>query len=100
MNLVALFKSGGNQGLPQVVANLFSTLLKNVEIHVLEVMLILCNQIVCMLDKYFIKKIVISLILTQYVLCENAMLDSAMILFRSSKMVSRFLENKQDTYCK
>jgi hypothetical protein len=28
------------------------------------------------------------------------MLDSAMILFRSSKMVSRFLENKQDTYCK
>jgi hypothetical protein len=64
-----------------------------------EMVLILCNQTVCMLDKYFIKTYVVSLFFTQYVLCENPMLVSAMILFGSSKMVS-FLDNKQDTYCK
>jgi hypothetical protein len=47
-----------------------------------------------MLDKYLIKRYVISLIFTQYVLCENARLVLAMILFGSSKMVSRFLDSK------
>jgi hypothetical protein len=72
----------------------FLFLLRNVEIHVLEeeVVLILCSQITCIVDKYLIKRYVISLIFTQYVLCENARLVSAMILFGSSKMVSRFFE--------
>jgi hypothetical protein len=78
------------------VAGLFSILLKNVEIHVLEekAMLILCSQTTCMLDKYLIKGYAISLIFTQYVLCENERLVLAMIVFGSSKMVSRFLDNK------
>jgi hypothetical protein len=50
-----------------------------------------------MLKKYLIKRYVVSLIFTQYVLCENARLVSAMIIFGSSNMVSRFLDNKQDT---
>ncbi len=84
------------------MAGLFSILLKNVEIHALEkeMVLTLCNQTTCTLDKYFIKKYVVSLFFTQYVLCENPMLVSTMILFGSSKMVSKFLDNKQDTYCK
>jgi len=49
-------------------------------------MLILCSQVGYMLDKYLIKKYVVILIFTQYVLCENTRLVSAMILFRSSKM--------------
>jgi hypothetical protein len=74
-------------------------LLKNVGIHVLEkeAMLVLCSQVVYMLDKYLIKRYVVSLIFTQYVLCENARLVPIMILFGSSKIVSRFLDNKQDT---
>jgi hypothetical protein len=72
---------------------------KNVEIHVLEeeVVLIMCSQVACMLDKYFIKRYVIGLIFTQYVLCENARLVSTMIFFGPSKMVSRFLDSKSDT---
>jgi hypothetical protein len=93
---------GGNQGLPQIMSGLLSTLLKNVQIHVLEedARLILCSQIACMLDKYLIKRYVVSLIFTQYVLCENARLVLTMTFFGSSKMVSRFLESKHDTYCK
>ncbi len=84
------------------MVGLFSILLKNVEIHVLEkkVVLIMCSQITCMLDKYLIKRYAINLIFTQYVLCENARLVLVRILFGSSKMVSRFLDNKQDTYYK
>ncbi len=70
--------------------------LKSVEIHVLgeEVVLVLCGQVACMLYKNLIKRYAISFIFTQYVLCENASLVSAMILFESSKMVFRFLDNK------
>jgi hypothetical protein len=77
----------------------FLFLLKSVEIHVLEeeMVLVLCGQVACMLDKYLIKRYVVSLIFTQYVLCENARLVSAMILFECSKMVSKFLDSKQDT---
>ncbi len=93
---------GGNQGLPQVMSGLFSILLKNVQIHVLEeeARLIMYSQIACTLDKYLIKRYVVSLIFTQYVLCENARLVSTMTLFRSSTMVFKFLESKHDTYCK
>jgi hypothetical protein len=45
-----------------------------------------------MLDKYLIKRYDVSLIFTQYVLCENARLVSTMILFGSLKMVSNFFE--------
>jgi hypothetical protein len=84
------------------MSGLFSILLKNVQIHVLEeeARLIMCSQVVCMLDKYLIKRYVVSLIFTQYVLCENARLVSTMTFFGSSTMVFRFLENKHDTYCK
>jgi len=77
-------------------------ILKNVEIHVLEeeVVLIMCSQVGCMLDKYFIKRYAIGLIFTQYVLCENARLVSTMIFFGSSNMESRFLDSKSDIYCK
>ncbi len=93
---------GGNQILPQLVSSLFSILLKNDEIHVLEeeARLIMCSQATCMLDKYLIKRDVASLIFTQYVLCENARLVSTMTSFGSSKMVSKFLESKHGTYCK
>ncbi len=86
----------GNQGLPQVVYGMFSILLKNVNIHILEeeAKLIVCNQTSCMLDRYFIKRYDVSLIFTQYVLCENARLVSIMTFFGSSKMISRFLESK------
>jgi hypothetical protein len=71
---------------------------KNVEIHVFKekAKLILCSQVAYMLDKYFIKRYVVKLIFTQYVLCENARLFSAMILFGSSKMVSKFSNTKQN----
>jgi len=84
------------------VASLFFTLLKNVEIHVLEeeAVLILCSQTTYMVNKYLIKRYVISLIFTQYVLCKNVGFVLVMILFGSSKMVSRFLDSKQNTYCK
>jgi predicted transglutaminase-like protease len=60
------------------------------------VVLVLCSQIAYMLDKYFIKKYVVILIFTQYVLCENTRLVSTTILFGSSNMVSRCLDNKQN----
>jgi hypothetical protein len=50
-----------------------------------------------MLDKYLIKRYIVSFIITQYVLCENARLVSTMILFGSLKTISRFLDSKQDT---
>jgi len=69
---------------------------KNVEIHVMEeeVGLILCSYTAYMLDKYLIKKNVVKLIFTQYILCENARSVLAMILFGSSKMMSKFLDSK------
>jgi hypothetical protein len=84
------------------VFGLFSILLKNVDIHVLEekARLIICNQTTCMLDGYLIKRYDVSLTFTQYVLCENARLVSTMTFFGSSKMVSKFLENKHNIYCK
>jgi hypothetical protein len=78
----------------------FLFLFKSVEIHVSleeEAVQVLCSQIARMLDKYLIKRYAISLIFTQYVLCENERLVSTMILFGSSKMVSKVLDNKQDT---
>jgi hypothetical protein len=56
----------------------FLFLLKSVGIHVLEekTVLVLCSQVVYMLDKYLTKIYVVSLIFTQYVLCENARLVS------------------------
>jgi hypothetical protein len=50
-----------------------------------------------MLDKYLIKRYIVSFIITQYVLCENARLVSTMILFGYLKTISRFLDSKQDT---
>jgi hypothetical protein len=45
-----------------------------------------------MLDRYLIKRYVVNLIFTQYVLCKNARLVSTMTLFGSSKMIFRVLE--------
>jgi hypothetical protein len=66
-----------------VVGLFFIFIKKNIEIHVFEeeVVLIMCSQIACMLDKYFIKRYAIGLIFTQYVLCENARLVSTMIFW-------------------
>jgi hypothetical protein len=64
------------------MGGLFFFLLKSVGILVLEeeVVMVLCSQIVYMLDKYLIKRYVVSFIFTQYVLCENARLVPTMIL--------------------
>ncbi len=66
-----------------MVGLFFIFIKKNIEIHVFEeeVVLIMCSQIACMLDKYFIKRYAIGLIFTQYVLCENARLVSTMIFW-------------------